>query len=110
MTRTPPPDLPERKPVEEMTAEERTAYVADLRRTIRRELADLDRPRRERRLRAGSVVPRNAAEWEIFGARRIRSRRRNVDRAEPIENMPMAEAMEAESDRGRPAREADEPG
>ncbi len=33
-----------------------------------RELADLDRPHRKRRLRAGQVRPRNLAEWELSAA------------------------------------------
>lgn len=51
-----------------MTPEERLAYATELRRAVRRELAELDRPRREGKLRPGIVRPRNRAEWEIFAA------------------------------------------
>lgn len=69
MTRRPePPDLPEHKPVSEMTPEERREYAKELARITRRELAELNRPKRERRLRRGEVRPRNRAEMEIFAA------------------------------------------
>jgi hypothetical protein len=68
MTRPQPPELPERKPVAEMTPEERREYARELARITRRELAELNRPRRERKLRAGLVRPRNQAEREIFAA------------------------------------------
>ena len=69
MTRLPePPDLPEHKPVSEMTPEERREYAKELARITRRELAELNRPKRERRLRRGEVRPRNRAEMEIFAA------------------------------------------
>jgi hypothetical protein len=72
VTRTPPADSPERKPLDEMTPAERREYAAELRRTIRRELAELNRPKRERDLRRGIVKPRNRQEWEIFAADRRR--------------------------------------
>lgn len=68
MTRQQPPDWPEHKPVSDMTPEERIEYAKELRRIVRRELAELNRPKRERKLRRGLVKPRNRAEWEIFGA------------------------------------------
>jgi hypothetical protein len=68
MTRQPPPDWPERKPVSEMSAEEQREYAKELRAALRRELAELNRPKRERKLRRGLVKPRNRAEWEIFGS------------------------------------------
>ena len=61
MTRRPPPDLPEHKPVSEMTPEEQREFARELGKTIRRELAELNRPKRERRLRKGLVRPRNQA-------------------------------------------------
>jgi hypothetical protein len=66
MTRQQPPDWPERKPVSEMSAEEQREYAKELRAALRRELAELNRPKRERKLRRGLVKPRNRAEWEIF--------------------------------------------
>jgi hypothetical protein len=66
MTRPEPPPLPEHKPVAEMTREEQIEYAKELRRMVRRDLAELNRPKRERKLRRGLVKPRNAAEWEIF--------------------------------------------
>lgn len=51
-----------------MTPEERR----DLRAVIRRELAELDRPRRDRQLRQGRVKPRNAREWSIFAVDLLR--------------------------------------
>jgi hypothetical protein len=67
VTRQPPPDLPEYKLLSEMTREERIEYSAELRRVVRRELVELNRPRRERKL-PRAIKPRNRAEWEIFGA------------------------------------------
>jgi len=61
MTRPQPPELPEHKPVAEMTREERIEYARELGRVVRKELAELNRPRRERRLRAGRATPRNRA-------------------------------------------------
>ena len=58
MTRQPPPDLPEHKPIEEMTREERLAYARELARITRKELAELNQPGRERKLHAGLVTPR----------------------------------------------------
>jgi Family of unknown function (DUF6953) len=66
VTRQPPPDLPERKPVADMTREERLEYAGELRRIIRQEMAELNRAGRERKLRRGLVPPRNAAERELF--------------------------------------------
>ena len=66
MTRNLPPEMPERKPVSEMTPEEQREYAAELRRVIRKELAELNRPLREQKLRRGLVPPRNAAERELF--------------------------------------------
>ena len=71
MSRPETPDLPEHKPVAEMTPEEQREYAKELRRTIRRVLAELNRPKRERMLRAGRVVPRNRQEWELFAADRL---------------------------------------
>jgi len=68
VTRPQPPELPEHKPIEEMTREERIEYAKELGRITRRELAELNRSRRERRLRAGRATPRNRAELEIFAA------------------------------------------
>ena len=68
MTRRPPPELPEHKPVAEMTLEERREYTRELLRITRQELAELNRPKRERKLRRGLTVPRNAAERELFCA------------------------------------------
>lgn len=68
MTRHLPPEMPERKPVGEMTPQERKEYVQELRRETRRMLAELNRPKRERKLRRGLVKPRNLKEWEIFCA------------------------------------------
>jgi len=68
MTRPQPPEMPEHKPVSEMTSEERREYAKELARITRRELAELNRPKRERRLRRGEVRPRNRAEMEIFAA------------------------------------------
>jgi hypothetical protein len=50
--------------------------IAELRRRINRELKELNRPRREAKLRAGLAKPRTKAEWEIFvpGSRVIRVR------------------------------------
>lgn len=114
MTGEPPDGLPARRPVEDMTPEERAEYARELGRATRRLLAELNRPKRERKLRRGIAKPRNRAELAIFGTeitggagRQLRGsgRRRNLDRAEPFENMPMAEALEAESERGRAKRE-----
>ena len=67
MTRRPePPELPEHKPVSEMTREERLEYAGELRRVIRQEMAELNRPKRERKLRRGFVRPRNQAERDLF--------------------------------------------
>jgi hypothetical protein len=68
MTRPQPPDLPEHKPVAEMTPEEQREYARELARICRMELAELNRPRRERKLRRGLVRLRNQAEREIFCA------------------------------------------
>lgn len=68
MTRQPPPGWPERRPVSEMSAEEQREYAKELRAALRRELAELNRPKRERRLRRGEVRPKNRAELEIFAA------------------------------------------
>ena len=68
MTRPQPPDLPEHKPVAEMTPEERREYAREMARDTRKMLAELNRPRRERKLRAGLVGPRNQKEWAIFRA------------------------------------------
>ena len=68
MTRQQSADWPERKPVSEMTYEEQREYAKELRAALRRELAELNRPKRERRLRRGEVRPRNRAEMEIFAA------------------------------------------
>ena len=69
MTRRPElPDLPESKPVSEMTPEERCEYARELGRVTRKMLAELNRPKRERKLRAGLARPRNRAEWELFCA------------------------------------------
>jgi len=59
-----PDDLEPEKPVSEMTADE----LAEFRRKLRRELRDLERPRRDKKLRQGRAKPRNRAEWEIFGS------------------------------------------
>ena len=64
--RRPPPIEEPGKPLSEMTAEERHAYVAELRRRTRAELRELDRPARERQLRRGRAKPRNRAGIEIF--------------------------------------------
>jgi hypothetical protein len=42
VTRAQPPELPEHKPVAEMTPEERAEYAKELRRIVRRELAELN--------------------------------------------------------------------
>jgi hypothetical protein len=42
VTRAQPPELPEHKPVVEMTPEERAEYAKELRRIVRRELAELN--------------------------------------------------------------------
>jgi hypothetical protein len=68
MTRQQSPELPEHKPLAEMTREERLEYARELGRITRRELAELNRPKRERQLRRGLVRPRNRAEMEIFAA------------------------------------------
>lgn len=71
MTRQQPPDWPdwpERKPVSEMSADEQREYAKELRAALSRELTELNRPKRERKLRRGLVTPRNRTEWEIFGA------------------------------------------
>jgi hypothetical protein len=54
MTRPVPPELPERKPAGEITVEEQQEYARELLEATRRELAELDRPHRKRRLRAGT--------------------------------------------------------
>jgi hypothetical protein len=64
----PPADSFEHKPVAEMSPAERSEYVSKLRRETRRVLAELSKPKRERKVRAGIVKPRTAAEWAIFGA------------------------------------------
>jgi hypothetical protein len=51
-----------------MTPAEHDDDVRETLRRIRRELAVLDGPSRERKLRAGLAKPKNAAEWVIFGA------------------------------------------
>jgi hypothetical protein len=51
-----------------MTPEEQREFARELGRIARRELAELNRPKRERKLRRGLAMPRNRAEWEIFGA------------------------------------------
>lgn len=69
VTRRPePPELPEHKPIEDMTPEKWREYARELGRATRKMLAELNRPRRERKLRAGLVRPRNQAEREIFAA------------------------------------------
>ena len=75
MTRQPPPDLSEHKPVAEMTPEEQREYAQELRRVIRRELAELNRPKRERKLRRGLVRPKNRAELEIFADDLLKDKR-----------------------------------
>jgi hypothetical protein len=60
------PALPAHKPVAEMTTEEHGELLRELRRITRRELAELNRPKRERKLRKGLVTPRNHAELAIF--------------------------------------------
>ncbi len=79
MTRPQPPELPEHKPVAEMTREERIEYARELGRVVRKELAELNRPRRERRLRAGRATPRNRAELEIFAADLLKEKRGDQD-------------------------------
>lgn len=74
MTRPEPPPWPEHKPVAEMTREEQLEYARELRRRVRQELAELNRPKRERKLRRGLVKPRNAAEWEIFRSGIVRGK------------------------------------
>ncbi len=54
MTRPVPPELPEREPAGEITVEEQQEYARELLEAARRELAELDRPHRKRRLRAGT--------------------------------------------------------
>lgn len=82
-----PPDLPEHKPVGEMTTEEQGELLREMRRITRQELAELNRPKRERKLRKGLVVPRNQAELAIFLVREGEppgdqaGRRRRVSRA-----------------------------
>lgn len=61
-----PPALPAHKPVAEMTTEEHGELLRELRRITRQELAELNRPKRERKLRKGLVTPRNHAELAIF--------------------------------------------
>jgi hypothetical protein len=69
VTRPPePPDWPERRAVENMTPEERREYARELGRATRKMLAELNRPKRERKLRRGLAKPRNRAEMEIFCA------------------------------------------
>jgi len=59
------PDSPEPdKPLAEMTAEE----LAEFRATLKREIREMQRPGRDRRLRQGRAKPRNRREAEIFAA------------------------------------------
>lgn len=51
-----------------MTPAERDADPRETLRLIRRRLAELEQPSRERKLRAGLAKPRTAAEWAIFAA------------------------------------------
>ena len=51
-----------------MTSEEQRGYTRELARICRKELSELNRPRRERKLRRGLVRPRNQAERDIFCA------------------------------------------
>jgi hypothetical protein len=60
------PGLPAHKPVAEMTTEEQGELLRELRRITRQELAELNRPKRERKLRKGLVTPRNQTELAIF--------------------------------------------
>lgn len=61
-----PESLEPGKPAAEMTSEERQEYVTDLRRRMRAELREIERPRRQAKLRQGRVKPRTLAEAEIF--------------------------------------------
>jgi hypothetical protein len=72
------PDPPD-KPLTEMTREELAAF----RRQLRAELRELDRPRRERKLRRGLVSPRNRAEQEIFAADLLAPRRQGTEGEQP---------------------------
>jgi hypothetical protein len=51
-----------------MSAEEQWECAKKLRAALRLELAELNRPKRERKLRRGLVRPKNRAELEIFAA------------------------------------------
>jgi hypothetical protein len=68
MTPREPPEIPPHKTYAEMSTEERREFVRELQRVTRKELAELNRARRERKLRAGTARPRNRAEMEIFCA------------------------------------------
>ncbi|MGH3180941.1 MAG: hypothetical protein ACRDOH_10400 [Streptosporangiaceae bacterium] len=54
-----PDSLEPHKPVSEMTMEEKRQYALALRRQIRSELREIQRPEREKLLRQGRAKPRN---------------------------------------------------
>ena len=60
-----PVELPP-KPAEDAPEAEKQAWTAEVRRILRAELRELNRPARETALRAGRAKPRNRAEMEIF--------------------------------------------
>ena len=53
-------------PGDDRPAAEIGQEVAELRAEVRRRLAEVQRPERERKLRAGLTAPRTTAEWAIF--------------------------------------------
>lgn len=94
-----PPALPEpEKPAAEMTTEERLEYTRGLQRVVRRELAELNRPKRERKLRKGLVAPRNQAERDIFLAD-IREGQTPGDRAGRPPSRASRQAIAADTER-----------
>ncbi len=77
-----PDPLEPHKPVSEMTAGERREYALSLRRQVRAELRELQRPQREKLLRQGRAKPRNQREWAIFAAD-LKGKQDGTEGAEP---------------------------
>ncbi len=78
--RLPPLEAPA-KLLSEMTPEERREYALALRRQVRAELRELERPAREKLLRQGRAKPRNRQEWEIFAANLVDKTDARTDQA-----------------------------
>lgn len=75
---TVPGGVPERRPIAEMTPQEQAEWALVLSRHVRRKLAELNRPDRERKLRRPGEAQEPRAEWDLF-ATDLRERRQVSD-------------------------------